>query len=109
MGIIMKDRSYCCQILFKLLKNGITEIHYLGIYAVMIKLGVSWLPGKHGAIPNNFEVNFCQWKHSAYYLQQANKEQDPEGIESQLLLLYSIQFCTDVVLLETSAYFHIKF
>lgn len=62
---------------------GITEIHYLGIYAVMIKLGISWLHKKHGAIPNNFKGNFCQWKHSAFYFQQANEEQDPEDVESR--------------------------
>lgn len=105
----MKGKSHCCQIFFELLRNGITEICCLGIYDVMIKLGISWLHVSHGAIPNTFEVSLCQWKHPAFYFEQANEEQDPEGVESQLLLFYSVQFCMVLVLLEASAYCHVKF
>lgn len=79
------------------------------MYAAKIKLGVSWLHGKHGVIPNNFKVNFCQWKLSTFYFQQANEEQDSEEVESQLLLLHSIQFCMALVLLEASGYCYVKF
>lgn len=88
----MKERSHFCQDFFKLFRNRITEIHYLRIYNVMIKLGISWDP-QFGMFPmkTSQTASRLTFAHGTILYFIFNKEMTSKILKEQKV---SYCFCT---------------